>query len=138
MPPLSAPPSRNSAVTAIAANELLTGLPGASLLRQGLTDVQAGRTTIPACLVHIARTRLCRAGLVPSDAPPAIAEPELQLYRLLRREDGDAYSRYNALLRELVSFESALDQRRPEAPAVSGPRHGPTPVIESPVISDPF
>jgi hypothetical protein len=38
-------------------------------------------------------------------------EVELQLYRLLRREGGDAYSRYNALIRELVSFESALDQR---------------------------
>jgi len=35
----------------------------------------------------------------------------LQLYRLLRQQGGDAYSRYNALLRELVSFESALDHR---------------------------
>jgi hypothetical protein len=40
-----------------------------------------------------------------------VAEPELQLYRLLRREGGDAYSRYNALLRELISFEQALDRR---------------------------
>jgi hypothetical protein len=36
-------------------------------------------------------------------------EPERQLYRLLRQEGADAYSRYNSLLRELVSFENALD-----------------------------
>lgn len=31
---------------------------------------------------------------------------------LLRQEGGDTYSRYNALLRELVSFEQALDRRQ--------------------------
>jgi hypothetical protein len=30
---------------------------------------------------------------------------------LLRQAGGDAYSRYNALLRELISFENALDRR---------------------------
>jgi hypothetical protein len=30
---------------------------------------------------------------------------------LLKLERGDAYSRYNSLLRELVSFENALDRR---------------------------
>ncbi|MCX6930149.1 MAG: hypothetical protein NT154_44095 [Verrucomicrobia bacterium] len=40
-----------------------------------------------------------------------MTEPERQLYRLLRQEGGDAYSRYNALIRELVSFEQALDRR---------------------------
>jgi hypothetical protein len=38
-------------------------------------------------------------------------EAELELYDLLMREGGDAYSRYNALLRELVSFENALNRR---------------------------
>jgi len=47
--------------------ELLVGLPGEDLIREGLADVAAGRHTI--------------------------------------------YSRYNALLRELVSFEPALDRR---------------------------
>ena len=42
---------------------------------------------------------------------PELADAELQLYRLLREEDGDAYSRYNALVRELVSFRQALEQR---------------------------
>ena len=80
-------------------------------MREGLADFQSGRCTIPACLVGIARSRLTRAGLIRGVVAPAPVEPELQLYRLLRREGGDAYSRYNALVRELVSFEAALDHR---------------------------
>jgi hypothetical protein len=92
-------------------DDLIAGLPGEALLREGLADFQSGRCTIPACLVGIARSRLTRAGLVQRDVAPVPVEPELQLYRLLRREGGDAYSRYNALVRELVSFEAALDRR---------------------------
>jgi len=113
MPAPSVPPSRNSVVKA---NDLLAGLPGESLVRTGLADVQAERCTIPACLVQIARTRLCKAGLLPWEALASATEPELQLYQLLRHEGGDAYSRYNSLLRELASFESALDHRRTAAP----------------------
>lgn len=44
-------------------------------------------------------------------------DPELRLYRLLCREEGrGAYSRYNSLLRRLVSFERALEQRRARQP----------------------
>ena len=74
-------------------DDLLAGLPGADLVREGLADVAAGRRTIPACLIAIGSPRLQQAG-------------------------GDAYSRYNALLRELSSFESALDRRLARAPAV--------------------
>jgi hypothetical protein len=92
-------------------DDLIAGLPGEHLIRKGLADLQSGNWTPPACLVAVARTRLSRAGLVSqATAAPAI-DPELQLYRLLRQEPGDAYSRYNALLRELTSFESALDHR---------------------------
>jgi hypothetical protein len=91
--------------------DLLAGLPGEALLREGLADFQSGRCTVPACLVAIARTRLARAGLISGDAAPSVPEPERQLYRLLRAEGGDAYSRYNALIRELVSFEQALEKR---------------------------
>jgi hypothetical protein len=90
-------------------NDRLAGLPGEDLVREGLADACAGRCTIPAALVSIACPRLQRAGLFPSDAPLPPVEAELQLYRLLRQSGGDAYSRYNALLRELVSFEQALD-----------------------------
>jgi hypothetical protein len=92
-------------------DELIAGLPGESLVRSGLADLESGRCTIPACLVSIARTRLSRAGLLAPGARACSPEPERELYRLLGAESGDAYSRYNALLRELVSFESALDHR---------------------------
>ena len=91
--------------------DLLAGLPGAELVRQGLADVAAGRGTVPACLVAIGLPRMRRAGLVRQDWSPPSEDAELELYRLLRKAGGDAYSRYNALLRELVSFEQALDRR---------------------------
>jgi hypothetical protein len=96
-------------------DELILGLPGEKLVRQGLADFQAGLCTIPAFLVCIARPRLSRAGLMPESLPVQFSESELRLYRLLRLEGGDAYSRYNALLRELVSFENALDRRNRKA-----------------------
>ena len=92
-------------------NDLIAGLPGEELVRHGLADFRAGQCTIPACLVHIARPRLSRVGLMPQSDASQISEPELQLYDLLKQEGGDAYSRYNALMRELVSFENALDRR---------------------------
>jgi len=91
--------------------DLIMGLPGESLVRQGLADVHAGRCTVPACLGSIARPRLSRAGLLAGAHIGLPPEPELCLYRLLRDQGGDAYSRYNALLRELTSFEQALDRR---------------------------
>jgi hypothetical protein len=95
--------------------DLISGLPGEKLVRQGLADFQAGLCTIPACLVRIARPRLSRAGLMPQGVPGQYSEAELQLYNLLKLERGDPYSRYNALLRELVSFENALDRRTRKA-----------------------
>ena len=92
-------------------DELISGLPGEIMVRQGLADFQARLCTIPSCLVRIARPRLSRAGLMPLSIPGEFSEPELQLYHLLKLEHGDAYSRYNALVRELVSFENALDRR---------------------------
>ena len=92
-------------------DELLAGLPGESVVRQGLADIAAGRRTIPACLVAIARPRLTRAGLLRPTTSATDDEHERELYRLLRAQGGDAYSRYSALIRELVSFESALDGR---------------------------
>jgi hypothetical protein len=92
----------------------MAGLPGEALVREGLADCQAGRRTVAACLIGIAGPRLTRAGLISAARISRLAEPELELYRLLRQQGGDAYSRYNALLRELVSFESALDLQNRE------------------------
>lgn len=89
-----------------------SGLPGEALVREGLADHRAGHCTIASCLIAIARSRFLAAGLLPAGSPAFLAEPERQLYRLLRQQGGDAYSRYNALVRELVSFEQALDHRQ--------------------------
>ena len=92
-------------------DELIRGLPGEAIVREGLADFAAQLRTIPACLIAIAASRFKRAGLIPHAVSHSFAEPELHLYRLLREQGGDAYSRYNALLRELISFEQALDRR---------------------------
>jgi hypothetical protein len=56
---------------------------------------------------------------MPQSTPALSSDHELQLYDLLKREGSDAYSRYNALLRELVSFENALDWRMEKTKAQS-------------------
>ena len=92
-------------------DDLIAGLPGEALVRKGLADVYASRQTAEAYLVRIARPRLSRAGLLTDVLEDLPADAELCLYDLLRTQGGDAYSRYNALLRELISFENALDRR---------------------------
>ncbi|MEP6937514.1 MAG: hypothetical protein ABI871_05535 [Chthoniobacterales bacterium] len=85
------------------------GLPGADLIAQGIADARAGKVTVFACLVLIALPVLQRRGIVPPDwTAAACPDPELTMYRLLQREGGDAFGRYNALLRRLVSFQRSL------------------------------
>lgn len=97
----------------------LTQLPGGELMAKGLLDLAAGQVTAEACLIAIARGRLSRAGLaIPPHAD--IAEPEHRLYALLGAEPGDAYSRYNALIRQLISFAQTLEHQRARAPAAWG------------------
>jgi hypothetical protein len=82
-------------------------LPGGDLVAKGLEDLARAGDTVEALLVSIAAPRL-RARGVPVGRP--LAEPERRLYDRLAREDSDsAHSRYNALLRRLTSFESALE-----------------------------
>lgn len=90
--------------------ELIDGLPGAGLIRDGLLDYQASRHTMPSCLVRMARRRLVRAGLMEATEQHDI-DAELDLYHLLSSEGNHAHSRYNALVRQLISFEHALDHR---------------------------
>jgi hypothetical protein len=89
---------------------LLENLPCEERIRRGLDDLNAGRRTIDSCLVEIAAPRLRRAKLLPPSVGDS-GEPELELYRLLEPEADRAYTRYNALLGELLSFELALDHR---------------------------
>lgn len=85
------------------------GWPGGDLVREGLDDLAAGRTSIPALLVAVGAPRLRRSGIdVPSRR--RFDRAEHRLYALLARSDPDsAHSRYNALIRRLVSFERAIE-----------------------------
>ena len=84
----------------------LSGLPGGDLVEKGLRDLSDGRETAEALLVAIGAPRLCRLGF----DVPTLDSPEHRLYALLARDDpDDAHTRYNALLRRLVSFERAAE-----------------------------
>jgi hypothetical protein len=89
--------------------EDVANFPGAELVLPGLRDAAAGRVTIGACLISIAQPALEAGGLTHQfPSIHYIPEPERTLYRLLRQEGGNAYGRYNSLVRRLVSFERAL------------------------------
>jgi hypothetical protein len=83
-------------------------LPGGDLIEKGLSDLASSRETAEALLVSIGAPRLRAAGVpVPEKV---FADAERRLYELLAREDADsAHSRYNALVRRLVSFEDAAE-----------------------------
>jgi hypothetical protein len=83
-------------------------LPGGDLIDEGVTDLREGRETIAALLVAIGSPRLSRLGVELPDSLPE--DPEHRLYALLARDEPDsAHSRYNALIRRLVSFERAAE-----------------------------
>lgn len=87
----------------------LAGLPGEDLMRKGLRDAASGEVTEEACLVSMASPRLLAKGLLTADTA-LVSDAELTLYHLLCRRAEDPYSRYNSLVRRLVSFEHALDK----------------------------
>jgi len=85
----------------------LTHLPGGDLVARGLDDLARGNESVEALLVSIAADRLRSAGLSVAEPLP---DAQHRLYLRLAAEDQDsAHSRYNALLRRLTSFESALE-----------------------------
>ena len=86
----------------------MESLPANELVSAGMLDLQNQRETIAALLVAIGAPKLRRLGLnLPSTLP---FNPEHRLYDLLSVEDPDsAHSRYNALVRKLVSFQRAME-----------------------------
>lgn len=82
--------------------------PGQEIIDQGIADLADGKETIPALLVSIGVSRLRQAGLaIPH---PTFPSPEHRLFAQLSADGSDdAHSRYNALIRRLVSFERALE-----------------------------
>ena len=80
-------------------------LPGEDLVRKGIRDLELGIESHESLLVSIGAPRLRRLGM---SVPNPLASPEHRLYELLSAEYGDAaHSRYNALVRRLVSYERA-------------------------------
>lgn len=82
-------------------------VPGADLVNEGIADLTAGRETEPALLVALAAPRLRAIGI---DVPPgASIHPEHRLYEVISEDHAGAHSRYNALLRRMVSFARAAE-----------------------------
>lgn len=82
-------------------------LPGGELIQQGLSDLASAAETVPSLLVSIGAPRLRSLGVEVAATP--FSDPEHRLYLLLAEQDADsAHSRYNALVRRLVSFERCV------------------------------
>jgi hypothetical protein len=82
-------------------------LPGADIVAQGMRDLAAGIETEASLLVSIGAPRLVRSGYT---IPNPLSDPERRLYsRLAAGNSNAAHSRYNALIRRLVSFERASE-----------------------------
>lgn len=87
------------------AGAAFAALPGGDTIAEGLADLAAGVESVPALLVSIGAPRLTSLGIA---VPSPFGMPEHRLYARLSRIDPDsAHSRYNALIRRLVSFERA-------------------------------
>lgn len=91
--------------------EVPTSLPGHDLVADGIADLEAGHETVAALLVRMASPRLRALGI---DVPvSAGVEPSHRLYELLDQEGPGAHSRYNALVRRMVSFARAAEHDHP-------------------------
>jgi hypothetical protein len=94
---------------------LSPSLPGHELVVEGLADLAAGRQSAAGLLVAMASPRLRELGIeVPLFDGP---QPSHRLFELLALEGPGAHSRYNALVRRIVSFARAAEQERHETDA---------------------
>lgn len=101
------PREHEETVSLIVNSICFESLPGGSIVRQGLLDLAGGKKTPSALLVSIGRPRLRGLGL---PVPEIASQPANALYALLAESEPDsAHSRYNALIRILVSFERAAE-----------------------------
>lgn len=81
--------------------------PAHELIEAGIRDLRERRETMAALLVSIGAPKLRSLGMNIPD--PLLTNPEHRLYDLLANDNPDAaHSKYNALIRKLVSFERAL------------------------------
>ena len=114
--------------------EVPKDLPGADLVASGIEALRRGQLTVEALLVAVGAHRLRSAGLSVPRTPELPNSPELALYSALgATHPRDTHSRYNSLIRRLVSFQRALELRsrcrrdpalkRSHAASVRGSRH---------------
>jgi hypothetical protein len=90
---------------------VIEGLPGAEFVARGIEDLSRAVASQEAFLVSIGAARLRRIGL---QIPEPLSSPEDRLYALLALSDpNSAHSRYNALIRRLVSFERSAECAAP-------------------------
>ena len=81
------------------------GLPGGEIVDAGLADLAADKETPESLLVSLAAPRLRREGVPLARVND---KPEKRLYGMLSESEGDlAHARYNAYLRQIVSFADA-------------------------------
>ncbi len=86
------------------------GLPGGDLVDSGLADLAEARATPAGLAVSLAAPRLKREGVPIGDV---LEDPERRLFESLLGTEGDlAHARYNAYLRQLVSFADACRHAR--------------------------
>ena len=98
------------------------GIPGEELVAAGVEALRQGKLSIEALLVAVGAPRLRSLGIPVPDDARLPHYPELALYHAVgKRYPDDAHSRYNALIRRLVSFEHELERRRFSAAKRSGP-----------------
>lgn len=97
-------------------------VPGQELVEAGLAALEQGEWTVEALLVAVGAPRLRLIGLRVPDLRDAPEHPELALYQALGRiYPDDAYSRYNALIRRLVSYEQEMERRKYASPRAQHP-----------------
>lgn len=86
-------------------------LPGADLVASGIEALRRGEPSVEALLVRVGESRMRAAGLELPECPPLPQSPEIALYNAIgAQHPTDTHSRYNALIRRLVSFERALER----------------------------
>ena len=83
------------------------------MVAAGVEALGRGEHGVEALLVAVGAPRLRMLGIAVPDTGYLPRYPELALYRAIGRlHPDDAHSRYNALIRRLVSFERELERRR--------------------------
>ena len=82
------------------------------MVRKGLEDLSRGNETVEAFLVSMGEPRLRLLDVPLPSGSTGIQDADRRLYWLLAAQYGrEAHSKLNSLVRELVSFERALERR---------------------------